>query len=56
MFLSYTHQSIDLYGKSIEWFLYHTSEAATQRCSMKKMLWKYAASLHENTHAEVRFQ
>ena len=24
MFLSYTHQSIDLYGKSIEWFLYHS--------------------------------
>ena len=26
------------------------------RCSYKKMFWKYAANLEENTHAEVRFQ
>ena len=32
------------------------AEAATQRCSWKKMLWKCAANLQENTHAEVWFQ
>ena len=31
-------------------------EAATQRCSSEKVLWKYAANLQENTHAEVQFQ
>ena len=31
-------------------------EAATQRCSYKKVFWKYAANLQEDTHAEVRFQ
>ena len=31
-------------------------EAVTQRCSYEKVLWKYAANLQENTHAEVRFQ
>ena len=29
------------------------SEAATQRCSMKKVFWKYTANLQENNHAEV---
>ena len=29
------------------------SEAAVQRCYQKKLFWKYAANLHENTHAEV---
>ena len=29
------------------------TEAATQRCSMKKMFWKYAANLQENNQAEV---
>ena len=33
-----------------------SSEAATQRCSMKKVFWKYAANLQENNHAEVWFQ
>ena len=33
-----------------------TPEAAVQRCSWEKVLWKYAANLQENTHAEVRFQ
>ena len=32
------------------------SEAAIQRCSYKKVFWKCAANLHENTHDEVRFQ
>ena len=32
------------------------SEAATQRCSLEKVFWKYAANLQENTHAEVQFQ
>ena len=30
--------------------------AATHRCSYEKVFWKYAANLHENTHAEVRFR
>ena len=33
-----------------------TPEAALQRCSYKKVLWKYAAYLKKNTHAEVWFQ
>ena len=32
------------------------SEAALQMCSYKKVFWKYAANLQENTHAKVRFQ
>ena len=32
------------------------SEAATQRCSLEKVFWKYAANLQENTHAEGWFQ
>ena len=32
------------------------SEAALQRCSYKKLFWKYAANLQENAHAEVLFQ
>ena len=32
------------------------SEAALQSCSYKKVFWKYAANLQENTHAEVWFQ
>ena len=31
-------------------------EAVIQRCSVKKLFWKYAANLQENTHAKVRFQ
>ena len=31
------------------------TEAAVQRCSWKKVLWKYAANLQESNHAEVRF-
>ena len=31
------------------------TEAALQRCSYKKMFWKYAADLHESTHAKVWF-
>ena len=26
------------------------------KCSEKKVFWKYAANLQENTHAEMRFQ
>ena len=32
------------------------SEAALQRCFYKKLFWKYAANLQENTHVEVWFQ
>ena len=32
------------------------TEAATQRCSYKKVFWKYAANLEEKTHANVWFQ
>ena len=39
----------------INWFI-KVPEAATQRCSEKKVFWKYAANLQENTHAEVWFQ
>ena len=38
------------------WNAISRSEATTQKCSYEKMLWKYAANLQENTHAEVRFQ
>ena len=34
----------------------YLTEAALQRRSYKKMFLKYAANLHENTHAKVRFQ
>ena len=34
----------------------HFIEAATQRCSKKKVFWKYAANLQESTHADVWFQ
>ena len=30
------------------------AEAATQRCFLEKVFWKYTANLQENTHAEVR--
>ena len=30
-----------------------SAETDLQRCSYKKMFWKYAANLQENTHAEV---
>ena len=35
---------------------YFYSEAATQKCSLEKVFWKYAANLQQSTHAEVRFQ
>ena len=31
------------------------TEAATQRCSLKKLFWKYAANLQENNHQECDF-
>ena len=34
----------------------NSAEAATQRCSLEKVYWKYAANLQENTHAEMWFQ
>ena len=37
------------------WTIMNT-EAAAQRCSMKKVFWKYAANIQENSHAEVWFQ
>ena len=33
-----------------------TSEAALQRCSYKKVFWKYAANIQENIHGKVWFQ
>ena len=30
-------------------------EAATQSCSKKKVFWKYAANLQQNTHAMILF-
>ena len=30
--------------------------AAVQRCSYKKVFWRYAANLQEKTHAEVWFE
>ena len=38
--------------KGIFWY----PEVAFQKCSKEKLLWKYAANLQENTHAEVWFQ
>ena len=32
------------------------SEEALTRCFLKKVFWKYAAYLQENTHAEVWLQ
>ena len=37
----------------IDWIT--LAETTVQRCSHKKMFWKYAANLQENTHAEVWF-
>ena len=34
----------------------HQIKNTFQKCSYKKVLWKYAANLQEITHAEVRFQ
>ena len=31
------------------------TEAATQRCSLKKLFWKYAANLQENNHQKCDF-
>ena len=39
---------------SFSWYL-PISEAATHRCSWKKVFWKYAANLQENTHAKCDF-
>ena len=36
--------------------LFCQTEAVVQGCSYKKLFWKYAVYLQENTHAEVRFQ
>ena len=33
-----------------------TSEAVLQTCFFKKVFWKYAGNLQENTQAEVWFQ
>ena len=35
---------------------FNITEAAIQRCSYKKVFWKYTANLLESTHAEVWFQ
>ena len=39
--------------KGIYKFLF--TEAALQKCSYKKVFWKYSANLLEKTHAEVWF-
>ena len=31
-------------------------EAALQSCSYKKVFWKYASNLEDNTHPEAGFQ
>ena len=31
-------------------------EAAFQRCSSEKVVWKYTENLQDNNHAKVRFQ
>ena len=36
--------------------IFEAPEAATQKCSLEKKFWKYAANLQENTYAEVWFQ
>ena len=41
---------LDLHTKFVSVKMF-SSEAAFQRCSYKKMFWKYAANLQENTHA-----
>ena len=41
-------------GQTLWTFIYR--EAAVQTCSLKKVFWKYAANLQENTHAEVQMQ
>ena len=33
-----------------------SSEAVIQKYSWEKVFWKYAATLQENTHAEVQIQ
>ena len=69
--MSRTLRAIDIFlffadkllNSTLTWFSYYSNdtiflklEAALQRCSYKKMFWKYAANLQENTHAEVWFQ
>ena len=44
------------YKLSIKSHTLPDSEVALTRCSLKKVFWKYAAYLQENTHAEVWFQ
>ena len=36
-------------------FADHATEASLQRCFYKKVFWKYAENLQENTHADVDF-
>ena len=36
--------------------IFKRTEAALQRCSYKKVFWKYLANLLENTHVEVWYQ
>ena len=43
---------VELSGQYPGWIPF--SEAVIQRCSWKRMLWRYAANLQENTHAELR--
>ena len=42
--------------QKLKHFLLAKTEAAHQRCSYKKVFWKYAADLQENTNAEVWFK
>ena len=41
--------------KNLEAPIFKPSEVPLQRNSFKKVFWKYAANLQENTHAEVQF-
>ena len=54
--LLYGKNPMQLFGNDKSFNLMKLSEAAIKRCSYKKVFWKYAANLQENTHAEVWFQ
>ena len=53
-FLILKHQKH--WGYLFMFYVLDFPEAPLQRCSYKKVLWKYATNLQENTHAEVWLQ
>ena len=56
MWYSCFHLEIELYYKHCTKYPFKApfTEAAIHRGWYKKVFWKYAANLQENTHAEVR--